>query len=99
MDDIKLFAKNEKELESLIHTVRIYSQDIGMEFGIEKCALLVMKSGKRHLSDGIELPNQDKIRTLAENDTYKYLENLEADTIRHYYYYYFLLESLSLEFE
>ena len=31
-----------------------------MEFGIEKCALLVMKSGKRHLTDGIELPNQDK---------------------------------------
>ena len=36
MDDIKLFAKNEKELETLIHTIRIYSQDIGMKFGIEK---------------------------------------------------------------
>ena len=35
MDDIKLFAKNEKELETLHHTIRIYSQDIGMEFGIE----------------------------------------------------------------
>ena len=30
-DDIKPFAKNEKELENLIQTVRIYSQDIGME--------------------------------------------------------------------
>ena len=46
MDDIKLFAKNEKELESLKHDVRIYSQDIGMEFGIERCSMLVMKSGK-----------------------------------------------------
>ena len=82
MDDIKLFAKNEKELEILIHRIRIYSQDIGMEFGIEKCALLVMKSGKRHLTDGIELPNQDKIRTLAENETYKYLRILEADTMK-----------------
>ena len=82
MDDIKLFAKNEKELETLLHTIRIYSQDIGMEFGIEKCALLVMKSGKRHLTDEIELPNQDKIRTLAENKTYKYLGILEADTIK-----------------
>ena len=36
MDDIKHFAKNEKELETLIRTVRIYSHDIGMEFGIEK---------------------------------------------------------------
>ena len=32
-----------------------------MEFGIEKCAVLVMKSGKRHISDEIELPNQGKI--------------------------------------
>ena len=82
MDDIKLFAKNEKERETLIHTIRIYSQDIGMEFGIEKCVLLVMKSGKRHLTDGIELPKQDKVRTLAENETYKYLGILEADTIK-----------------
>ena len=73
MNDIKLFEKNEKELESLIHAVRIYSQDIGMEFGREKCAMFVMKSGKRCLTDGMELPNQDKIRTLAENETYKYL--------------------------
>ena len=67
--------KNEKELENLIHTIRIYSQDIGMEFGIERCALLFMKSGKQHVTDGIELPN-------AESGTYKYLGILEADTIK-----------------
>ena len=82
MDDIKVFVKNEKELETLIHEVRIYSQDIGMEFGIEKCAMLVMKSGKRHRTDGMELPNQVKNRTLAESETYKYLGILEADTIK-----------------
>ena len=82
MDDIKLFAKNERELETLIHAVRIYSQDIGMEFGIEKCAMLVMKSGKWHLTDEIELPNHDRIRTLEERETYKYLGILEADTIK-----------------
>ena len=82
MDDIKLFAKNEKELETLIHAVRIYSQDIGMEFGIEKCAMLVMKRGERHMTDRMELPNHDKIRTLEENETYKYLGILEADTIK-----------------
>ena len=30
-----------------------------------------MKSAKRHMTDEIELPNQKKIRTLAENETYK----------------------------
>ena len=71
MDDIKLLSKDVKELETLIHAVRIYSQDIGMEFGIEKCAALVVISGKRHLTDRMELPNQDKIRTLGEKEAYK----------------------------
>ena len=66
MDDIKLFAKNQKELETLIHAVRIYSQDIEIEFDQEKYVLLVMKSSKRHLTDGMEQRIQDKVRTLGE---------------------------------
>ena len=41
-----------------------------------------MKSGKRHLSDRMELPNQDIIRTLGEKETYKNLGILEGDTIK-----------------
>ena len=48
MGDVKLFAKNENELETQIHAVRIYSQDKGMKLSIEKCAMLVIKSDKRH---------------------------------------------------
>ena len=62
--------KNEKERETILHVDRLYSQDIEMEFGMEKCAMLVMKSGNQHLTDGMELPNQDKIRTVEENETY-----------------------------
>ena len=82
MDNIKLFAKNENELETLIQTVRIYSQDIGMEFGIEKCVMLVRKSSTRHITDRVELLNHVVIRTLGEKETYKYLGILEADTIK-----------------
>ena len=82
MDDIKLFAKNEKELETLIQAARIYNQDIVRELGIEKCAMLVMKSGKRQFTDGMELPNQDKNRKLGEKETYKYLGILEADIVQ-----------------
>ena len=82
MDNIKLFAKNVKELETLIHAIRTYTQGIGMEFGIEKCAMLVMKRGKRHMTKGKELPNHVKIRTLGENETYKYFCVLEDDTIK-----------------
>ena len=80
--DIKLFAKNEKKknkLETLIHAIRIYSHDIRMEFAMEKCAILVMRSGKRHLTDGMELPNQEKIKILWEKETYNYFGILEPD--------------------
>ena len=50
--------------------------------GIEKFTILIMKSGKRHLTDGMELPNQDKIRRLGEKEKYKFLWILEADTIK-----------------
>ena len=36
MDDIKLFAKNERQLKTQIKVVRIYTKDIGMKFGIEE---------------------------------------------------------------
>ena len=81
MDDLKLLAKNEKGLDSLVHTVRIFSEDIGMEFGIEKCAMLVLKGGKRTRSEGIELPGDKIIKSLNENDGYRYLGVLEADEI------------------
>ena len=35
MDDVKLFGKNKKEIESLMNTVRIFSEDKCMEFGID----------------------------------------------------------------
>ena len=40
MDDIKLFAKKGKELQTLIQAVRIYSKNIGMEFCREKFSML-----------------------------------------------------------
>ena len=65
MDDIKQLAQNGKELETLVQIVRIYIQNIGMESGIEKCAIVDMKSEKQHMTKGIELPNQEKIGTLG----------------------------------
>ena len=72
-DAFKVLTKNEKELETLIQAVRIYIQDIGIEFGIEKYAILIMKSGKRQIMEGIELPNQEKNQNIWRMEIYKYL--------------------------
>ena len=53
-----------------------------MEFEIEKCALLIRKSGKRQMTERIELPNQESIRILGEKKNYKYLEIGEGDNIK-----------------
>ena len=41
-----------------------------------------MKSGNRHMKEGIELLNQVITRTLGEKETYKYLGILEAGIIK-----------------
>ena len=36
MDDLKLFAKNRHQVDSLVKTVHVFSADIGMELGLSK---------------------------------------------------------------
>ena len=43
MENLKMDGKTEKELDPLMNTVRLFSGDIRMEFGINKCEMLVMK--------------------------------------------------------
>ena len=77
----KGFVKNEKVLKTLIQTIIIYSQDKGMEFGIAKCTML-MGSGKIQMTEGIELANQERIKTLGDKKNYNYLKTFEANTIK-----------------
>ena len=46
MDDLKLIAKSEEEIQKQILTVKTFSDDILMEFGLEKCAKITFKRGK-----------------------------------------------------
>ena len=46
MDDVKLYASKSDGIDSLVQTVRVCTQDLGMKFGIKKCAILVLKRGK-----------------------------------------------------
>ena len=59
--------------------MRVFSEDIGMDFGIEKCAMLVIEKGKILKSVGIELPDGKVITSLQEGQSYKYLGILESD--------------------
>ena len=68
MDDLMLYSHNEKELYLLVQGRHIFNKDIGMEFGIEKCAKLVIEKGKIVTSVGIGLPVSKVIKSLQENE-------------------------------
>ena len=68
-----------KGLDSLVQTVCVFSEDIGMEFGREKCAMVVMEKGKIVKSFGVVLPDGKLIKSLQEVESYKYFGILEAD--------------------
>ena len=78
---MKLFGRNENEVDGLVSTTQMVSQDIGMEFGIKKCGVVIMKRGKLIKSDGIQLINGETIKEVGE-EGYKYLGILEIDKIK-----------------
>ena len=46
MDDLKLFAKDDNDLEGLLETMKKFSDDTDMFFGLDKCAKATFKRGK-----------------------------------------------------
>ena len=66
MDDLKLFVKNEDQIDSLVNTVKIFSEDIKMEFGLPKCGVLIMKRGKVVKSEGIHMPDGMMMKSIEQ---------------------------------
>ena len=83
MDDLKSFAKTEDDVETLINTVRIVSDDTRMQFGLSKCAVIALKRGKTISGRNIRMPDGEEFRSLGEDGSYKYLGVLETDQIKH----------------
>ena len=81
MDDLKLFGKSHDQIDSLVQTVFRFSEDIGMEFGLKKCGVVILKKRKLVKFDGIHLPNQKRMKEVDENG-YTYLGILELDEIK-----------------
>ena len=85
MDDLKVYSKNQNQVDTLVQTIRVVTNDLRMEFGINKCAMLIMKRGRLTRSEGITLPDNLQIRGMKEEDDgYKHLGVLEV-TIMLYY--------------
>ena len=56
-------------IDKLDTTVRVFSNDIRLEFGISKCAILIMKRGKIVYFDGFSMPGNEIMKTLKKMST------------------------------
>ena len=79
MDYIKIFVKNEKELETLTQTIRIY-RILNRIWNLE-CTMPIQKE-RRETKEGAEFQNQEITKTFEEKENYKYLGILKVNTIK-----------------
>ena len=69
MDDLKTYAKNDDKQTGLLRTIKSLSGDIGMEFGLDRCAKATFKRGPLADSSNIELDVNTVIQDLEQERT------------------------------
>ena len=76
-------ASNDNQLRSLLETIRVFSTDIGIKFGLDKCRKSTILKGKCSKTEGIQLIYEENIKELNNVEFCKYLEIQESDLICH----------------
>ena len=69
--DLKLCAKDYNELEGPLRTVKRFSDNIGIEFGLSKYAKANFKRGKLEKFDHVRLDEERMIKDLKQEKVYK----------------------------
>ena len=78
MDGLKIYAKDANEMEICRDIVETFRSDIGMSFGLDKCAVIHTLKGKIVSSTIVE-----GIPTMSVKESYRYLGVLESSDILH----------------
>ena len=83
MDDLKLFARNDIDLQKLMNLVLTFSNAIRMSFGISKCAKLTMKRGRVVQPGPLPLADCLEIPEVGVSGVYRYLGFPEVGGMDH----------------
>ena len=83
MDDLMLFAKDDNDPGGLLQTVKKFSDDSGMSFGLDKCTKATFKRGKLTRTTSVELDRNTVIKDLKQKEVHKYFGIDESNGIQH----------------
>ena len=80
VDDLKLFGSSQVNINKMLDLVTVFSKDIDMHFGVDKCAYAKIVHGKQVKCTSKLKINNLEITPVEDGDTYRYLgqdENVE----------------------
>ena len=80
VDDLKTYHKSHNKAALMARTLKDKFQDIGLYWGLDKCATVNVVRGKIVQSTNVSLNNDKQLRTLDKNDKYKFLGKYENST-------------------
>ena len=83
MDDLKGFSKNPQGLEKMCHVIEMFTNDIGMELGLNKCNIVHIQKGKYAKLGSVTLKSGGIIQELGKEESYKYLGMEELVGLHH----------------
>ena len=82
MDEIKLYAATNSQLQELLRLTQTFSRDIKMVFGIEKFKILSIARGKLEMRNSTT-EDDDTMEAMKEDDIYRYLGHVQSKQIKH----------------
>ena len=83
MDDIKLYAATNSQLQELLRLTQTFSRDVKMVFGIEKYKTLCIAKGKLERRNFATEDGDDTMEAMNEDDMYRNLGHMQAKQIKH----------------
>ena len=78
-----MLTKGRLSTNGLLTIVKTFSDDIKMEFGLDKCAKATFKRGRLTKTTDLHLDVNTVIEELDQESTYKYLGVNEGDGLQH----------------
>jgi hypothetical protein len=82
MDDIKLYAATNNQLQELLWLTQTFSRDVKMVFGIENCKTLSTAKGKLEPRN-FTIEDDDNMGAIIEDNAYRYLGHMQSKQIKH----------------
>ena len=83
IDDLKLNRKNKQEKVGELKIVKQFSDDISVEFGLEKCSKASFKKDTLTSTGNLTINDDTELQELGQEGVFEYLGVDETDGIQH----------------